>query len=259
MPSKTYMSSSGFIHGRLQICSSSGSCLRNILLQANGIRTNAAPKYAEMGKFNEDRFASEVAEDSNMVRADRECVLEIVVRDGCSVRGRADFVCYHEGQSVPYVVELKSADSPRTHTEVFKKGKVKTDNLAQVVTYMIAVKTTVGQLIYTFFERDEENRLIKTDERLFAIDISETGAILVDNRDSGFTVNDRLERLQIEADVVEQSIVWDRPKDWDFKFGSPCTFCTWNKVCMSYDNGDINSGAEFVSAAKKHLEEGKVE
>lgn len=257
-PIKIRISSAAFMNGRLQVISSASSCLRNILLRKHGVDAGPIPeKYTVLGAINEERFEALFKKDERFDNVDREVWLEVSPRDGVVHRGRCDFLLRIKEQDTKAVFEMKSADSTNTRDNVIRKGLVaekKSDNLAQLVTYMIASETTTGFLIYTWYKQELDEKGVAVwqpkEERSFRVDILDDGKILIDRKDTGYSVYDRYDHMQAQEKVLLEDVIWDRPKDWDHKFASPCKFCPWQTTCTAYENGDINSVVEFVEYAK---------
>lgn len=248
------VSSSGFLQGKLQVISSNSACLRNLLFIDANIRTPFPEHIRLIGALNEVRFEEKIRSDPRVANIRREETMEANVNNSTKLRGRCDIICDVPSENNTVIFELKSATSSRTLNDVIRKGKVKSDNLAQLVTYMLISKAAYGFLIYTYYKTAEGKAPEATAERAFKVTIDGGGGILIDGESSGFTVEHRMAGILAAADVLENGTIWDRPKDWDIKWKSPCTYCAFAPVCDRYDSGFIGSTVEFVNEARQLIE-----
>jgi hypothetical protein len=250
---KLYGSSAGFMWGRIVFTDHKTACLRSILLQSMGVRDgDIKEKYKVIGALNEERY-EKILKDSN-VKYDREFVIKQSVPSvpSVSISGRVDFVRYLDNGV--YVDELKATESKTKLREVMKNGQWVTENLAQLVGYMVALKTTNGRLIYGYYEVPKG----KTDhefkqERAFEVLIDDAGRICVDAQPTRFTVHDQIAHTNAAAKVIATQEIWDRPYLWQVPFKSPCQWCPFKASCDKVDSGAITEVTDFVKSAQSDL------
>jgi hypothetical protein len=153
------------------------------------------------------------------------------------------------------VHELKSTESKNVLREVIKNGKFKTENLAQLVSYMISVGTDKGELRYAYMEPDAAGNYTIKKERAFDIKIDDFGRLIIDGKPNRFTVYDQMAHTQMAAKCIDEDIIWDRPINYAAAFGSPCNYCAFKEACTSWDSGVIESVDDFVSVSKQFVKE----
>ncbi len=260
-------SQAGFQWGRLIFTSSKAACHRSTLLKSRGIYEGSIQEqYKVIGELNEERYLVEVAEKDGRPFS-REMALRSSVNsfDSVTLSGRADFV-YHDPSMVE-VIELKAISSYAKQRDVMDGGHYKPENLAQLIAYMVVLNSTKGRLKYTRWKNKKLSKSAKDilksadkndyeaiSDRTFQVEVDDFGRIIVDGTPSKFTVNDYLAHLHTAATVVTEGLIYDRPFNWDAKFGSPCEWCPFNKACDEYDQGNIEDVEVFVSIAKQCLE-----
>jgi hypothetical protein len=136
-----------------------------------------------------------------------------------------------------------------------KQGTFKTENLAQLVSYMIAVGTDQGELRYAYMEPDAQGQYTIKSERAFDVRVNDYGRLIIDGKPNRFTVYDQLCHQQTAAHVIENDIVYDRPANYGAAFGSPCSYCPFRSACDSWDSGSIESVDGFVEVSQQCLKE----
>ena len=155
---------------------------------------------------------------------------------------------------VKKVYELKSTES-RNVLRAMKQGTFKTENLAQLVSYMIAVGTDQGELRYAYMEPDAQGQYTIKSERAFDVKVNDFGRLIIDGKANRFTVYDQLAHQQMAAHVIENDIVFDRPANYSAAFGSPCQYCSFKEACNQWDSGSIESVDGFVEVSQLCLKE----
>jgi len=141
--------------------------------------------------------------------------------------------------------------SKNTRRDVIRKGEYNLSYLAQLVSYMVRLRTQKGRLICGYYE---ENHAIppvleRQEERIFKVEIDGDGSILVDGASSGFGVADLLAHQRAAVRVLENQEVGPRPDKAVLKYGGPCSFCPFKAACDSYDV--IGGGTEqFLQLAR---------
>lgn len=242
-------SSAAFQWGGITISPSSSGCLRNVLFSSHGLRDEIPAEFAEVGKAYEDLYAGHLSGDVK-----REVPIKQPVFGSLQVdySGRIDFIV----NNVPH--ECKATTSKNTRREVIRKGKPKLNHVAQLVSYMIHLEVTEGVLAVGFFERDENEKFVLSEEKIFTISIDEDGKILVDGQPSGYRVQDQLAHMQAARGVLEQQSLAPRPDGWQQKWTSPCSFCPFKAACDKLDTLDPNEAKEQqIEIAREALEERK--
>ena len=250
---KLYGSNSAFMQGNLCVTQYNSGCLRSILLGANGVRDQIDPKHIERGALFEEQYAAEHPD------LEREKVIAHTLvpgPDGVVYSSRCDFFVGDDDRAKRRVVELKSSESKSVLTDVIKKGKVKMNNLAQLVSYMVSLETVNGTLIYAYYERDKKDPkvLIKRAERSFDVKIGDDGSINVDHQPTEFNIRDQLDHRYAACRVLSENIVWSRPYGWQ-EWSSPCRMCPFQKTCNKFDMfADSMTAEEFIEDAKTNFQ-----
>lgn len=250
-PNELRMSSQGFAWGSLVHTRWKSACLRKILIQSQGYQYELDPKYAKLGQINEDRHAKRlVAEGYDFLR---ESEFLRLGDHGINVRGHCDFTVRLAGRKTwQFVDELKSVQSKNVRREVIKNGVYTVENLAQLCRYMFEAMVTKGRLIYTYWERDEDNDTWNPeDERIFLVHFDDYGRIFVDRKPTEFVASDLTAHENAACQVIAEKIVWpDRPFRGDVPFVGACHFCPFKTVCNDYDSGKIEGADIFIEEAK---------
>lgn len=246
-PMQMRASSSAFAWGRLVYTDYKSGCLRKILLQSRNVSKAIDSKYTTLGTLNEDRHQARLEREGRKnIRREPEFKLDLA--KGVSLSGHSDYV-YEDG-----VDELKSVSSKNVLRNVIKNGNYVTENLAQLVCYMMAFAKDFGRLIYTYYEDGEVGIDKKTGaelERIFIVTIDAFGRIAVDSQVTKFTFNDLLAHQEQAALTIATGEVLQRPYRHDAPFASPCSFCPYKEACDAYDSGEISTANEFVNMAKE--------
>lgn len=252
MRKRLYPSSSAFMLGELVVTEYDSGCLRSILLAANGARTTIPEIYERVGA------AHEVWYEENVLKKDPRILnyaTEVPIKqpidgvEGVTYSGRMDVLAAHDKVGV-VIHETKGTISKNTRLSVIRKGKVKLNQLAQLVSYMIAKECPRGKLIAGYYEEDGDGTLVHQEGREFKVEIDDEGAIIVDGVPSGYSVLDQIRHRQAAAKVIASPHVAARPDKWDQKWGGPCTNCTFREVCDKFDNGEIGGLNEFIDAGR---------
>lgn len=238
--------------GRLVFTDYATGCLRKIYLRSRGVRESVEAIHGQRGAEFERKFGERLGADQSIkVEAEKPVLQPIDGHPGFSFSGRMDYLATCGDDLKVY--ELKSTQS-KSVLRAMKSGQYKTENLAQLISYMTAVGTDKGELRYAYMEPSPAGYTIKQ-ERGFEIEVDDFGRILVDNRPIKFTVYDQLAHQHGAARVIEEDLVWDRPVGYNQAFGSPCSYCPFKSACDRYDQGIIVGNTAYVEAAKQSLGE----
>lgn len=244
---KFYPSSSAFMVGDLVITKYDSGCLRSILIRANGIRTGAIPElYQRCGATAEVQHAADLK--AKGVTFIREMGLKAQLTPNVEYSGRADFVC--QVPNIGTVVdECKGHTSKDTRRSVIRNGEYNISYLAQLVSYMVRLRTQKGRLVCGYYEEDERGQLVRQEERTFKVEIDEDGAILVDGVSSTYSVTDLLAHQRAAARVLENQEIAPRPDKAAQKYGGPCSYCPFKAACDAHDLSPSTTD-EFLALAQ---------
>lgn len=239
-------SSTAFSKGRLVFTDWNTGCFRNLLFKAYGIKDEFKEEITARGALNEERFAQRLRREGVDFLREQDSPVQSVTA-ATSWRGRTDFLrrgCVPAVASKESILlELKSTGS-KSKLRDLKSGKYTTENLAQLVAYMLDFNIMRGSLIYTYYEGQEAKY-----EREFKVELDNVGTIIVDNVATEFTAQDQLEHRLRAAEVLENDIIADRPYNWDAAWGSPCHFCPFKSACDKYDKHEIETSEGLILEA----------
>jgi hypothetical protein len=250
MRKKLYPSSSAFMIGELVVTDYDSGCLRAILLAANGARTEIPEIYMKVGAAHEDWYEETVLKkDPRIITYATEVPIKLPIPgvEGVLYSGRMDVLAAHEKVGT-VIHETKGTISKNTRLAVIRKGKVKLNQLAQLVSYMIAKECTRGKLVVGYYE-DEDGSLVHQEGRDFKVEIDEDGSILIDGERYEYTVAHQMAHRQAAARTLVSGEIAERPANWDQKWGGPCGNCTFREVCNKFDRGELD-GSEFITAGR---------
>lgn len=249
-------SSSAFQWGQLVHTRYASGCHRNILLQSQDVRDGSIdPKHIKRGALNEELY-EQYLQQQNIPYVREEPVSEpIHGYDDTFFVGRLDFRVSVGLEK--RIDELKSTESSNVLLEIIKKGKYKPENLAQLVSYMIASRAVIGRLIYTYYKVEKNTQVYsKASERTFCVVIQDNGSIEVDNVKTLFHVEDQLNHRQTAAHCINDMVVWARPyKAHDYD--GPCKGCVFSGICNKYDAGMTLSTEQFIEDGRQALSKGR--
>jgi hypothetical protein len=249
-----YPSASAFCWGDAVQTEYESGCLRSILLSAHGIRTSPPKIYMEVGAAHEDAYEQQLKKDPKVTTYRREVPVKQAIpgHDEVTYSGRVDVLAEHEGVGT-VIHETKGTISKNTRLSVIRKGKVKLNQLAQLVSYMIALEIPRGKLVVGYYERTEDGKWVACEGREFKVTLADDGAILVDREPSGFSVIDALRHRNKAAQVLADNSIGERPDRWNQSFGGPCTHCPFKSACDKYDKTDTQSTEVFLGYAREAL------
>lgn len=226
-------------------------CLRNTLLQSRGVRdNNIDPCHIIRGALNEEEYEKRLQAQGTDYKREVPVQSPVAGFPSVTFSGRCDFIIMDE-QGNRRVIELKSTES-KSRLKDIKSGFYKVYNLAQLIAYMIETRTSVGDLIYTYYEKVGDQYKMSFEKSLPVV-VDDSGSIVVNNLPSGFTVHDQLLHRVNSAKVIAEGLIWNRPHKWNVKWKSPCNFCAFKAVCDKVDSGHIEGVDAFVEAAQKTL------
>lgn len=232
----------------------SSGCFRQAFIGSKGIRTDIPETYARVGAAHEVRHEAELKLDLSVVSFEREVPIKVPVpgHDDIMYSGRADFIVQHKAVG-KVIHETKGTISKNTRLKVIRKGLIKVNQLAQLVSYMITEQTCYGELVAGYYEEDEQGQLVWQEGRTFKVKIDDEGTILVDGLPSGYTVYDQIAHRTESARVIVEEVVGDRPSGWENPYAGPCAWCTFKATCAKFDLGAMST-EEFLDSAKADVQ-----
>jgi hypothetical protein len=251
---KLYPSSAAFMMGDVVVTEYDSGCLRKILLTEKGIKSPFPAIYGRLGAVHEILHEQKIRTDEQVESFLREVPIRVPITDYPNVQysGRADFICQYVDKK-EVIHETKATISKNTRLQM-RKGQVKTNQLAQLVSYMIIRQTQWGKIIAGYYEENAAGELVQTEEKIYKVFIDDEGAIWVDGQPSGFTVYDQIAHRQAAAQVISEGIIGGRPDKWDDKYKGPCARCIHKDTCTAVDIGAIATPEAFVQQAKRDSE-----
>lgn len=229
---KIYPSSSGFSQGTGIVTDYNNGCLRYVVASIGAIRKDLDPIYGQLGLIHEDWWAAQLGSQL----AEREQPVQKMLTENIQYSGRVDFKTV-SGE----IHETKASLSPSFLYQVIRKGKIKIGHLAQLVSYIIHHKSTKGKLIAGYYKLDiVDTKQVFTlkEHRIFDINIDTDGKIMVDNYNSGFTIQDQLGHLYQTVKALQEQTIGARPIN-HIEFMGPCMFCPLKSLCTTYDKSFI--------------------
>lgn len=248
---KLYPSSVAFQEGNLSFGKYSSSCHRSILLRLRGIQEPFKSVHSERGALCENEFERTLTG----IPYRREVPFTLGL-DSCPdlvISGRLDYELYPDSPADRHIVELKSTESSSVYADVIKRGKFKLENVAQLVTYLIASSCDNGKLIYHYYKRSKKTAtLTKTDEREFRITLDEVGRIFADGTYIGFDVSNVIEHYVESYRVATTETLPIRPYAHN-NFDGPCKFCPFADVCKIQEIDPSMTVDTFVTMCDQQL------
>lgn len=231
-------------------------CGRHILISAHGIRNPDIPEaYKIVGELNEVRWQEELTGDTSVTEVLREEPVkgDVYGSEEIKYSGRADFiVTYEDGHEE--VHECKATVSKTSRREVLRKGNVKLNHLAQLLSYMIQLELQDGKLVYGYYqypwsENHDSTELVCTEDRVFKVRIEDDGRVTVDGLPTAYTVLDQLHHMQRVVKILTDKEIADRPalvSTWS----SPCRWCPFNQICNEIDATGMDLKTLLLKAEK---------
>lgn len=231
------------------------SCFRTILLRNENLQEEKPsdfPVFA-LGRYFETWFKSQL-----LCSYEEEVEAKFEIIPDVWFEGHAD-ICIGDT-----VYELKSVSSLNTHRQVFTKGLFKKSNLIQLCGYLLSTENTKGRLVYgSYVDVLEYRALLQLTEsevleiasqttpqiKIFDVEFTDAGEILVDGKAQDFTTNDIIAFWQeMAARLVDDETepLPPRPIDIEKGKGTSCFFCSNSPTC----NKNPSSKKEFLALVK---------
>ncbi len=238
-------SSAAFCIGESVHTQYGSGCLRNLLLKFwIPRRVEIKEIYQRVGAAHEAFYARKIK--AEVFGAEVPIGGDI---QGIPIKGRMDFVLpLKDGDKV--IVETKGTNSKYALNSVIKQGKLKLNQLAQLVFYMITQKCNKGKLVYGVYEEVEDSYFRQIGYREFKITFNPQGQILIDGVPYEHTVSDQVDHQMRSAEVLKNETIWDRPANADAKWGSPCGYCDYIDVCAKWDSGEYTCKEDVIEGEK---------
>ncbi len=239
---KYYPSNAAFQVGGVTLTHSASGCLRYIKFSNMGLRDNDIdPIYKAVGAAHEAEWEKTLI--ARNVAYHREVPLKKPIPNSeVMYSGRIDFVLEGELQ------ECKATISKNARRDIIRKGKVKLNHLAQLVSYMIMTQVSNGRLIVGYYELDGETWR-NCEQREFEVEIEDSGRILVDKSPSGYSVAEQLSHMFAASKALADGSTPDRPMDYQVQWSSSCRFCVFKEACEK--EGTIEQAKEALDEFKK--------
>jgi hypothetical protein len=239
---KYFPSSAAFQVGGVTLTKNASGCLRYIKFANAGLRdSDIDPIYKAVGAAHEAEWERTLI--SKNVPYHREVPLKKPIpNSNMEYSGRIDFIVEGELQ------ECKATISKRARLDIIRKGNVKLNHLAQLVSYMAMSDVHNGRLIVGYYELDGEVWR-NCEQREFEITIDDSGRILVDKTPSGYSVLEQLSHMFAASKAVTERSTPERPMDWQQKWSSPCAYCAFKNACNK--DGTIEQAKEALNEFKK--------
>lgn len=236
---KIYPSSAGFMNGHGVIVEYNSGCPRYVAIGKNQISSKLDPIYGQLGEFHENWYAEELGKSLK----EREVQVRFEIAPEILYSGRCDFIVDNMELGIR-IDETKASMSKSFLYDVIRKGKFKLGHLAQLVSYMIAFKTSHGQIVCGYYEPKKSPLgsiyFEQKELRIFKVMITEFGSVIVDGLDTGHTVHDQYSHTLLLAEVMKTGQIKDRPIN-SIEFMGPCRNCSLKTLCDQYDNKTITS------------------
>lgn len=243
-PSKYHPSQGAFQRGDQVISPSNSGCQRKILFQSWGLKEEVPAIYQDVGKAFEDYYEQGL-KDRGVTDYNREHEIRTD-----KLSGRIDFLL-----SKTHIVECKGMISKRGRLEIIRKGKPKTNHLAQVVGYMVHLEQPIASLEYGYMEWDKDHWRF-SEGRHFQIKIESDGRITYDTIDSGFTVFEYLEHFNKTLGHLNNQTLGPRPYASN-PYNNACSYCPFKSVCSVIDTPDREKSTDHRENARLSLEQYK--
>lgn len=243
-PIKIFPSQLGFSWNGLNIADSNSSCWRYIQL-SQGVKTEIHPLYRKIGEMQEDWHSS-----TNLVgeEYDKELPFKFEV-NGATISGRTDY----RVRSRRRIDECKATFSKST----FDKAP-KPQQLAQIALYLGHFQFDHGIFPYGFYQQDGDEVdqdgqpvLVLSDYKLIEIRVKDSGSIVVEKRDSGYTVEDVVTSAAKLAGYLKSGEL--PPMPYSESFIGPCDYCPLRQLCNQYNLDQIDEATLRVEAPKAIL------
>ena len=253
----------GYIRNGVLVGDSSSSCLRKVLLRSEGIQesvlSNQTQNVFALGHLSEKFFLESAKDFLGKYEVELK-VIDNLIKDEVDFEGHSD-VC-----SESTVYELKSVTSKNTYNKVFKHGQAKTENIIQLVNYMISLEKEDGLLVYTSYCDVLDYKTIgdltweqvellanesSKEQKGFSVKILQDGTITVDGESIEVTISEILEFRTRAAEVLFNNTVYlDRPSSLKDSMFPPCYGCVCNQVCDEFESKRFTT-EEFINKCKE--------
>lgn len=231
------------------ICHDQSGCPRMVLLRHHGIEGPVndirTQKTFNIGYMNEELFVKHWLPNTPTLVDGSVC--EPIIPE-------VEFVGHIDVQTADVVFELKSVSS-RSTWDLVKKGSYKIGNLAQCVNYMVARQVTKGYLVYSLYAYVAG---IELPDIFIEVSITDKGNILVNGKDTGFTVENIIRDREVKAGFLSEDKIYPyRPVNVDNQ--PSCKYCPFKSVCDAWDKKSIKTTDKFLQKAKEVVDALQVE
>jgi len=230
-------SSAAFALGNLVVTDYSQGCLRHLLFKRKIPKDSDIPEeFAKMGEDGELKYLDYMLTQQDYpFHRELPFISEI---DGVPVKGRVDFVSYHDGFRV--IHECKTSQSKTFLYGVVRKGEPKLNHVAQIVSYLVHFGETKAKLVARYAPKNEE--------RIIKIEVDDLGRILVDKRVYKYSLQEQINHQLLSAKVIKENLIWDRPST------GTCRYCQYAEECLKWDTEEFKSTEYFFNQMKEKSE-----
>jgi hypothetical protein len=217
-------------------------CPRITLLRRHGVEEPVlnirTQKTFAIGHLNEELFIKHYL-PNEFVR--REGEVKVPITENIDFEGHIDVEI--EGM----LFELKSVSSNNTW-KLVKDGGYKLANLAQAVNYMLARQLQKGYLVYSLYAYVAG---IDLPDVFLEIDIDDDGSVLVNKKQTGYTLENIVLDRQAKASVLETDTVYPERPINPGGDKSPCHYCPFKVTCDKFDKKEITDTHSFLNHARE--------
>jgi hypothetical protein len=224
-------SASGFMAGPLADSDGNKSCLRYFQAErVTGYRDAVDPLYGHVGGLNEARQHAILEAANAPVR--REVAFRVPLPGSeVTIEGRADFVI-QDGDDV-FILETKASVSA-SQLKKIEAAEPKQSHIAQLVTYLLAFKTTTGRIVWTFYEWNPGFTALEVAaEADYEVQLSADGTIRINGQPYKYTTKDLMRWYVAAADALTnwQTKLAPRPRRVEGSWSDPCKYCPFKTIC----------------------------
>ena len=238
-------SNSGFFKDGKFYSDSQNGCPRITLTRRHGIEEPhdniRTQKTFAIGHLNEELFIKHYMGNAFVRRESEICE---------PITENVNFVGHTDVETETLLFELKSVSSNSTW-KLVKAGGYKLSNLAQCASYMVSRQLQNGFLVYSLYAYVDG---LDLPDIFLEITIDDDGEISVNNKKTGFSVENIILDRQTKAMVLENDSVFpERPVNPGGD-KSPCVYCPFKSTCDKWDKKEISTTEEFLNSARETVD-----
>ena len=159
-----------------------------------------------------------------------------------TLSGRCDFIV---GDTIDEAKSTTSADLVRNA----RYGKPDTGHLAQLVCYLLEFGLRSGRLIYGYFEKSKDGKLVRKDQARVNVELVGED-VHVNGLPTGHKTPELINSILQLDRWLSSDLPAPRPGETGSFFG-PCKYCPMAELCKEIDNSD--SIAAFKTRAHEAM------